>query len=62
MYKLNKEYKSQDVTCFLANGKVIKLDIATEAEFAEVYKIKNLQKFIDVDKRTKEGKEVVKKN
>lgn len=50
MYKLNKEYKGQDVTCFMPNGGVIKLEIATEEEFAKVYKFKEWQKFITVDK------------
>jgi len=37
MYKLKKEYIGQDVTCFLSNKKIIKLELATESEFAEVY-------------------------
>jgi len=60
MYKLKKEYIGQDVTCFLSNKKIIKLELATESEFEEIYKIPGNRKFIDVDKRTKEFKEVKK--
>lgn len=60
MYKLNKNYKGQNVTCYFPDGSCIRLDIATDKEFEKVYKVKGYQKFIDVDKRKKEFKDVKK--
>lgn len=61
MYKLKEEYKGQDVTCFLKN-KTIKLEFASQKDFAEVYKVKGWQKFItkEVVKDEKEVKKVIK--
>lgn len=58
MYKLKKEYKGQDVTCFFPDGSFVKLEHASDEDFAKVYKVKGYQKFIDIDKRTKAAKEI----
>lgn len=59
MYKLKKEYIGQDVTIFM-RSKSIKLDFASQDEFAEVYKIDGYKKYIDCSKKS-EPKKVVKK-
>lgn len=57
MYKLKKEYFDQKVVVYTPSNKVIKLDNATQEQFAEVFKIKGNEKFISKGK--KETEEVI---
>lgn len=60
MYKLKKEFKGQNVIVCTPNNLYIKLEHANQAEFEKAYKIKGNEKFIEIDGRSKQGKEAEK--
>lgn len=61
MYKLKKEFKGQNVIVYTPDKKAIRLDNATQEEFAKVLKIKGNEKFIDGAKSTETKKAEPKK-
>lgn len=58
MYKLKKEFKGQNVIVYTPSKKVIKLEGADQKELEEAFKIKGNEKFIEIDGRSKQAKEV----
>ena len=48
---IKQEYKDQDLTFFLENGKALKAVFATEKELLEISKIEGNQKFFEKVKR-----------